>query len=76
VKFTKEVNGEPIVVGETVLIPTIEYSCYSRNINFSMISRSIEITEVTVTPVSLKIIQKDKEWVVPIQEDADDKEVE
>ena len=65
-KSTKEVTGKPIVVGELVLTPTIMYACYSKNVINCSASKELVFIEANVTPTSLKIIQNDKEWVIPI----------
>ena len=65
-KNSKIIDGKPIRVGERTLIPTIEILTFSRGINVGHKSGGLVITGVTVTPVSVRIIEGEKEWVVDI----------
>ncbi len=65
-KNSKIIDGKPIKVGERTLIPTIEISTFSRNINAEHKSGGVVITGVTITPVSIRVIEDKKEWVLDI----------
>jgi len=67
VKTLKKIAGEPIIVGERTLIPLIEYSTFSRSINVGKKGEELVVFGVTVTPVSVKVIEGDEEWTLQIQ---------
>lgn len=67
-KVVKKISGEPIGVGDRTLIPLIEYSAYARNIKLEDKSEKLVVTGVTVTPISVKVIEGKKEWILQIQE--------
>jgi len=64
VKISKKIVGKPISVGERVLIPTIELSTFSRYIKVGQKIGELVITGVMVTPVSVKVIEGEKEWIL------------
>ena len=64
VKISKKIVGKPIYVGERILIPTIELSTFSRSIKLGQKTGELVITGVTVTPVSVKVIEGEKEWIL------------
>ena len=66
VKFSKKIVGKPISVGERTLIPTIELSTFSRSIKLGQKIGELVITGVIVTPVSVKVIEDEKEWILYI----------
>jgi len=66
VKFSKKIVGKPIRVGERTLIPTIELSTYSRSIKIGKKIGELVLTGVMVTPVSVKVIEGEKEWILHI----------
>ena len=66
VKVSKKIVGKPINVGERTLIPTIEISTFSRSIKAGQKIGELVITGVMVTPVSVKVIEDEKEWILYI----------
>jgi uncharacterized spore protein YtfJ len=66
VKNSKKIVGKPIRVGERTLIPTIEVSTFSRHIRVGKGIGEMVITGVMVTPVSLRVIEGEKEWTLEI----------
>ena len=64
VKFSKKIVGKPINVGERTLIPTIELSTFSRSMKVGHKIGELVITGVMVTPVSVKVIEGEKEWIL------------
>lgn len=66
VKISKKIVGKPISVGERTLIPTIELSTFSRYIKVGQKIGELVITGVMVTPVSVKVIEGEKEWILHI----------
>ena len=66
VKFSKKIVGKPISVGERTLIPTIELSTFSRSIKVGKKVGELVITGVIVTPVSVKVIEGEKEWILHV----------
>ena len=69
-KVSKKIVGKPISVDERTLIPIIELSTFMRKFNMGKKSEEIVITGVTVTPISIKIIQGEKEWILNFRENA------
>ena len=67
-KISKKIVGKPIYLGERTLIPTIELSTYSRQIKMRNNRGDLIITGVMVTPISFKVIEGEKEWILKIQE--------
>lgn len=65
-KFSKKIVGKPICVGERTLIPTIELSTFSRSIKVGQKKGELVITGVMVTPVSVKVIEGEEEWIIQI----------
>jgi hypothetical protein len=68
VKISRRIAGKPIIVGERTLIPIIELSAFSRNISVGKKTECLEISVVTVTPFSVKVIEGKEEWILKIQE--------
>ena len=68
VKILKKIAGKPISVGERTLIPIIELSTFSRKFNVGKNLEELVITGVTVTPISVKVIEGKEEWILYIQE--------
>lgn len=66
IKISKKIVGKPISVGERTLIPIIELSTFSRIIKIGHEVGELEITGVIVTPVSVKVIEGEKEWILPL----------
>ncbi|MHA1594143.1 MAG: hypothetical protein ACTSXX_05300 [Candidatus Baldrarchaeia archaeon] len=66
VKFSKKIVGKPISVGERTLIPIIELSTFARNISLGKKTEELVITGVTVTPISVKVIEGEEEWILHI----------
>ena len=66
VKISKKIVGKPISVGERTLIPTIELSTFSRSMKVGHKIGELVITGVTVTPVSVKVIEGEKEWIIHV----------
>ena len=66
-KFSKRVDGKPIIIGRRTLIPVIEYSIYSTRFKPDKHSKFL-IMGVTVTPISIKVVEDRNEWVLTIQE--------
>ena len=62
----KRITGKPVIIGDRTLIPTIELSTYVRNISIEKNSEELTITGVTVTPVSVKLIEGEEEWTLHI----------
>lgn len=69
-KILKKLTGKPIIVGERTLIPIIELSTFARNISVGKKTEELVITGVTVTPISVKVIEGEEEWILHIQEHA------
>jgi hypothetical protein len=70
VKISKKIAGKPIIVGERTLIPIIELSTFSRNIRVGKKTEELVISVVTLTPISVKVIEGDEEWILQIKEHA------
>jgi uncharacterized spore protein YtfJ len=68
VKTSKEIVGKPIHIGERTLIPVIELSSYSRRIGEEHNSGGLVMTGVTVTPIYVKVIEGEQEWILRLQE--------
>jgi len=66
VKFSKKIVGKPISVGERTLIPIIELSTFARTISLGKKTEELVITGVTVTPISVKVIEGEEEWILHI----------
>ena len=66
VKFSKKIVGKPISVGDRTLIPTIELSTFSRSFKAGQKIGELVITGVMVTPVSVKVVEGEKEWILYI----------
>jgi uncharacterized spore protein YtfJ len=66
-KFTKKIEGKPIHVGERTLIPIIEFTTYSKSFELGHKNGGLVITGVTIEPVSVKVIEKEKEWIINIK---------
>ena len=67
VKIVEMIAGKPIIVGGRTLIPVIEYSTFSRSISVGRKGEELVISGVTVTPISVKVIEGEEEWVLHIQ---------
>ncbi len=65
---TKRMVGAPITVWGRTLIPVVELSVYSRRIQLGDEAGGLVFTGVTVSPVSVKVMEGDEEWVMSIQE--------
>lgn len=65
-KISKKIVGKPISVGERTLIPTIELSTFSRYVKVGQNIGELVLTGVTVAPVSIKVIEGEKEWILHI----------
>jgi hypothetical protein len=66
VKISKKIAGKPIIVGERTLIPIIELSTFSRNISVGKKTEEFAISVVSVTPISVKVIEGEEEWILKI----------
>ena len=66
VKFTKKIDGKPIYVGERTLIPIIEFTTFSKSFKLGHKTGNLVITGFTVEPVSVKVIENEKEWILNI----------
>ncbi len=66
VKFSKKIVGKPISIGDRTLIPTIELSTFSRSMKVGQKIGELVITGVIVTPVSVKVIEGEKEWILHV----------
>jgi hypothetical protein len=67
-KISRKVAGKPIIVGERTLIPLVGYSAFFRKIDTGKNSVEMVVMSFTVTPISVKVIQGDEEWVINITE--------
>ena len=67
VKISKKIAGKPIIVGERTLIPIIELSIFSRNISVGKKTEELAISVVTVTPISVKVIEGEEEWILQMR---------
>jgi hypothetical protein len=67
IKVQKQVTGKIITIGDRTLIPTIEYSTYHRKFKVRNHSGFV-FTEITLQPSSIKVIEGEEEWVLPLQE--------
>ena len=67
-KFSKRVDGKPIIIGRRTLIPVIEYSIYSKRFKPDKHSNEFLMMGVVVTPISIKVVEDGNEWVLTIQE--------
>ena len=65
-KFTKKIDGKPIHVGNRTLIPIIEFTTFSKSFKLGHKNGELAITGLTIEPVSVKVIEKEKEWILNI----------
>lgn len=65
-KILKKITGKPLIVGERTLIPKIELSTFSRNISVGKKTEELTISVVTITPISVKVIEGEEEWILQI----------
>ena len=71
-KFTKKIEGKPIHVGERTLIPIIELTTFSKSFKLGQKTGEFIITGFTVEPVSVKVIEKEKEWILNFTRESHD----
>lgn len=61
-KITKEINSEPIIIGDRIINITLELTTFVKNRNLTK-SENIVLTGLTLEPLYMKVIEGEDEWI-------------